>query len=69
MPVLDENCELLWINLHCQGVKPLYICTFYRLPKSNLEVLEALGKSLEELNQHRSLPNILLPGDFNLPDI
>ena len=66
---LDENCELLWISLQCQGVIPLYICTFYRPPKSNLEVLEALGKSLEKLNQHRTLPNILLAGDFNLPDI
>ena len=60
MPELDENCELLWINLQCQGVKPLYICTFSRPPKSNLEILEALGKSLEKLNQHRSLPNTLL---------
>ena len=28
-----------------------------------------MGKSQEKLNQHRSLPNMLLVGDFNLPDI
>ena len=69
MPELDTNCELLWINLQCQGTRPLYICTFYRPPKSDIEVLEALGKSIGDLNQHKSLPNILLVGDFNLPDI
>ena len=69
LPELDTNCELIWINLQCKGARPLYICTFYRPPKSDFEVLEALGKSLGDLNQHKSLPNIVLAGDFNLPDI
>jgi hypothetical protein len=48
----------------------LYIGSYYRQPSSeDLSPLNALDESISKLTNRQSLPNIILAGDFNLPDI
>jgi hypothetical protein len=65
---LDVGAEIVWIKLQTTCSKPLYISSFYRPPSSGIDPLEALEQSLAAI-PCRSLPNIILSGDINLPDI
>ena len=50
--------------------RPGHICAFYHPPTSDLYPIEQLHLSLSNLlNQSKTLPNILLMGDFNFPGI
>ena len=65
---LADNYEGTWSKIKIVGSKPLYIGSIYRPPNSNVEPFEALDHTLTHLSQ-KSLPNVLLTGDFNLPGI
>ena len=71
-PALNTDCEIIWVSIKMlNDRKPLYIGSFYRSPTANhdqYQILEELNRSLELLTSHQSLPNIILCGDFNLPD-
>ncbi|KAL3847143.1 hypothetical protein ACJMK2_018072 [Sinanodonta woodiana] len=66
---LETNCELSWSKIQVQGSKPLYTGCFYRQPNNESTPLEQLNGSLSKLSHGQNLPNILLTGDFNAPDI
>ena len=68
---LDTDCEIKWIKLEIKGLAPLYISSYYRTPDSEMNNLEGLRSSLEQLYQerHSTLPNVILAGDFNTPSI
>ena len=69
-PPLDTEAKLIWIKLTPPNQSPIYICAFYRPPTSDLYPIEQLHLSLSNLlNQSKTLPNILLMGDFNFPGI
>ena len=69
-PSLDTEAELIWIKLTPPNQRPIHICAFYRPPTSDLYPIEQLHLSLSNLlNQSKTLPNILLMGDFNFPGI
>ncbi|XP_065892800.1 uncharacterized protein [Dysidea avara] len=69
-PSLDTEAELIWIKLTPPNQSPIHICAFYRPPTSDLYPIEQLHLSLSNLlNQSKTLPNILLMGDFNFPGI
>ena len=65
---LDSNCEAVWMKVNIMGNKPLFIGSIYRAPNCAVEPLECLDQTLSRLTA-KSLPNIVLTGDFNLPDI
>ena len=66
----DSDCRILWVKLNIQGSKPLYIGCYYRPTDRNIDNVHKLGVSLERIQSRRScLLNILLTGDFNVPDI
>ena len=65
---LDSNCEAVWMRVHVIGNKPLYIGSIYRAPNCAVEPLECLDHTLSGLTA-KSLPNIVLTGDFNMPDL
>ena len=65
---LDSNCEAVWMKVHVIGNKPLYIGSIYRAPNCAVEPLECLDQTLSRLTA-KSLPDIVLTGDFNLPDL
>eukprot|EP00794_Sanderia_malayensis_P002336 gene2336-2688_t len=67
---LDTQCESKWIKIALSGSKPIFIGCFYRQPSSNVDPLLELEKSLNALPKYNnSLPNVLLTGDFNAPNI
>ena len=65
---LDSNCEAAWMKVHVIGNKPLYSGSIYRAPNCAVEPLECLDQTLSRLTA-KSLPDIVLTGDFNLPDL
>jgi hypothetical protein len=66
---LDASCEVVWIKFNKS--KPLYIGSFYRTPsKDDPDVINKLHESILKLTcKHTVLPNIILTGDVNVPDI
>ena len=66
----DSDCKILRVRLNIQGSKPLYIGCYYRPTDRNIDNVLQLGVSLERIQSRGScLLNILLTGDFNVPDI
>ena len=47
----------------------MYTGSFYRQPNNEVGPLEKLDESLGRLTHNQNLPNIVLTGDFNVPDI
>ena len=69
-PILSASAELVWTKLFIVGIKPLYICSYYRTPNSELEPLVELKNSLSPLLNGKSVPpHPVVTGDFNLPEI
>jgi len=69
-PSLNVQAELIWVKLTPLNQSPIHICTFYHPPTSDSHPLDQLHLSLTNLlNQSKTLPNILLMGDFNFPSI
>ena len=75
-PEFDIDCELTWSTLEFPGSGKLHLCSFYRPPSGGTEPLEKLCDSVNKvLNDTRTHTNgikhknILICGDFNLPDI
>ena len=66
---LDSNCEVKWIKIETRNSSPLYLGNYYRQPNSDTTPVLELANSIEMLTNQSCLPNILLTGDFNLPDI
>ena len=65
---LGKNNESVWITINIAGKPPLHICSFYRTTDREETPLDNLYDDLATLSQ-RSLPNVILLGDFNLPHI
>ena len=66
---LDTDCEIIWSKISIIGSKPLLIASFYRTTDDNMDPLLALNQSLRKLSNNGPLPNIILGGDLNFPDI
>ena len=65
-PSLNVQAELIWVKITPLNQSPIHICTFYHPPISDSPPIEQLHLSLANLlNQSKTLPNILLMGDFN----
>ena len=50
-------------------IDPVYLCTFYRAPNSDLSHFEAVMSTLTNITQNNPNSSIWISGDFNLPDI
>ena len=69
-PILSASAELVWTKLFIVGIKPLYICSYYRTPNSELEPLVEVKNSLSSFLNGKSVPpHLVVTGDFNLPEI
>ncbi len=67
--ITAPNAELVWIELHVQGHKPLIIGSFYRPPNSPDSNLQELNTSLSEIGTRCKNAVIILCGDFNLDGV
>ena len=67
---LNSNCEIIWTKIHFARNKCIYFASYYRPPNDHLQSLEALHDSLTKLyRSQKTPPNVVIAGDFNLPDI
>jgi len=65
-PELDVDAEIVWARITIHGGKNLYVGSFYRQPKTNIDYLQLLDNSLAKLEDRDA--TVILGGDFNLPD-
>jgi hypothetical protein len=66
------GCEIVWARIEIANKKPLYIGSFYRTPsKDDPEIINQLHESVSKLTCKKDdvLPNIIINGDINTPDI
>lgn len=59
------TCEAVWVQLKLKNGKVLAVGSFYRPPGSQVKVLSELCEQLIAINAD----NLVLGGDFNLPNI
>ena len=64
---INTNSEMLWIEIKTQGIKNLYICSFYRPP--NLTQPGCFSDLHECLSRIPDDAHIWVAGDFNLTSI
>ena len=69
VPSLNTDAELIWAKIKLYNQSPLYICSYYRPPNSDLQSAFQLSDSLNKLVRQNPCCNIILAGDFNLPSI
>jgi len=66
----SSEVEMVWAKLQIPNYKPLCLCSLYRPPNSNVISITTLNNFLFNISNESSLiPQILLAGDFNLPNI
>ena len=65
----ESDCELLWGEVPFKDSSWYFVRVFYCPPSSDLTYLEELAKSLDKVSLISEHANILLLGNFNLPDI
>ena len=65
----ESDCELLRGKIPFKDSSSYFFGVFYRPPSRDLTYLEVLAKSLDKVSLISEHANILLFGDFNLPDI
>ena len=65
----ESDCELLWVKIPFKDSSSYFVRVFYRPPSSDLTYLEVLARSSDKVSLISEHANILLCGDFNLPDI
>ena len=64
---LNLSCEVLWIELIVPDWGPVLFGVFYQLASSYIRVLQQLHNLLTALTSSNS--NLILCGDFNVPNI
>jgi len=69
---LDEfqspDSEALWVQIEQKGSTNMTVGGFYRPPKTDREYLESFNSTVNRVCSNNS-SNILIGGDFNLPNI
>ncbi|XP_072028193.1 uncharacterized protein [Amphiura filiformis] len=66
---MDTDCEAIWVKILFAGKQPLYVGCFYRPTDRDPIPLTKLDEAVKKLTGKSALPNIILTGDFNTPDI
>ena len=68
--MLDGDAEMMWAKHTLGGIKPIYLCSFYRPPDGLKDPILRLTAALNKLYDKSSQPhNIILAGDFNFPNL
>ena len=64
----NDACELRWIELGVSSRKKCIVGLYYRPPNASMDSLNLLQQSLESILVQYNSHDVLLLGDFNLPD-
>ena len=54
-PTLDSNAELIWAKINLHNSPPLYICSYYQPPYSDLQQILELNESIAKLMRRPKL--------------
>ena len=66
----SSNSESIWTETQIKGINPVVMCTFYRPPKDTQGFqLDELDQVLSKLGNKINTQNIIIMGDFNIPNI
>ena len=68
-PTLDSNAELIWAKINLHNSPPLYICSYYWPPHSDLQSILELNELIAKLIRRHQSCDFIIAGDFNLPSI
>jgi hypothetical protein len=67
---LDSNCEILWTEIKLHKQPSLFTGVFYRTKEDKHGLrIDALNESLLKIGDKINKSNVLLLGDFNLPNV
>ena len=67
---LNTYSEGIWTETEIKRMKPIVICTFYRTPHDSQGTqIEELDVSLSKFGNKINTHNVIITGDFNLPNI
>ena len=69
VPLPDKSSEFVLAKLEVQGNPDLYIGSFYRHTNTDKKSLNTLYENVSQIHGGKKLPNIIIAGDFNLPDV
>ena len=64
----DSNCECIWTQCQIKGRRSLILGTYYN-PNGNVSSLRELETSLLKMGEKLNSNDVLLAGDFNIPNI
>ena len=67
--VPDKSAEFVLAKLEVSGNPDLYIASFYRHTNADKKSLNTLYDNISQIHGGKKLPNIIVAGDFNLPDV
>ena len=67
--LIDKTSEFVLARLQVVGNPDLYIGSFYQHTNSDPSSLKTLHDNIEKLTKGKNFPNLIVAGDFNLPDI
>ena len=66
---LTTECEIIWTETQINGRKPLLIGTYYRADDQQGDMIDQLDLSISKLGDKINTHDVILVGDFNLPNI
>ena len=66
--IINSSCEIIACQIKL-GTSPLVICAVYRPPNSDLDYLNNLCTTLEQIYLSNTSATMWITGDINLPDI
>ena len=64
-----DSTESVWCCVRLRKIKKIVIGAFYRLPNSNVDVMDAFSSTLKSIAENQKDSMIIVGGDFNLPSI
>ncbi len=66
---LTTDCEVIWTETKIHGSKPLIVGTYYRSNDNQGYRIDQLDQSIAKLGNKINTHNVILTGDFNVPNV
>ena len=64
----DPKCEFVLTKIQVVGKPDLYVGSFYRHCNADVSSLKSMYDNVVHVSGNKKIPNMIIAGDFNLPD-
>ena len=64
---VQSEAEILWVKVHCQGHRDIFVAACYRSHVSDKMFTKRLRQTMETISKRKRPCAFLIGGDFNLP--